>query len=91
MATTQLITNKFAIFSTEVKLDAAVTAGYLTSNTIAFCKEEGHEFIWTHGTKFKCDLGREDVQDAVTAISNAAAGLPVNSTAIRNLLSTLQW
>lgn len=91
MATTQLITNKFAIFSTEAKLDAAVTAGYLTSNTIAFCKEEGNEFIWTHGTKFKCDLGREDVQDAVTAIGNAAAGLPVNSTAIRNLLSTLQF
>lgn len=89
MATTQLIPNKFAIFSTEAKLDAAVTAGYLTNNTIAFCKEAGNELIWTHGTKFKCDLGREDVQDAVTALNATNSELPINSNAVRNLLATL--
>ena len=89
MATTQLIPNKFAIFSTEAKLDAAVTAGYLTNNTIAFCKEAGNELIWTHGTKFKCDLSREDVQSAVTALNATNSELPVNSNAIRTLLQSI--
>ena len=89
MATTQLITNKFAIFSTKAKLDAAINDGYLQPGSIGFCKEAGKECLWTHGTYYKCDLSRTDVQSAVTALNATNSELPINSNAVRNLLATL--
>ena len=59
------ITNRFVHFKTKASFTSRLGAGDIQESSVVFIQDANE--IWTHGTYYKCNISRAEVEALITS------------------------